>query len=81
MAMYPHTRTAIDSKRHKTTRLLFQFIADTEDSHPRCPLNSNAVVRHMHTITFEYSELSVQLPSTWYKATVATYNNSTRMVL
>ena len=30
MATCPRTRTAIDSKRHKTTRLLFQFIAMTK---------------------------------------------------
>jgi len=50
----PCTRMAIDSKQHKTTRLLFQFIAVTQKT---C------------------SESGV--PSAWYKATVATYNNST----
>ena len=30
MATCPRTRTAIDSKRHKTTRLFFQFIAMTK---------------------------------------------------
>ena len=61
MATCPHCRTTIDSKWHKATPLLF------------CPQNSNAVLTH--AITFDYSELDV--PSAWYKATVATYNNST----
>ena len=65
MATCPHCRTTIDSKWHKATPLLF------------CPQNSNAVLTH--AITFDYSELDV--PSAWYKATVATYNNSTSQQL
>jgi len=37
MATCPHTRMAIDSKRHQTTRLLFQFIAMTQKTAPEMP--------------------------------------------
>jgi len=57
----PTRQIGIDSKQHKTTQLLFQFIAVAQKTVTclRCPLTSDVVTRH--TLTFEYSGI----PSTW----------------
>jgi len=49
----PTHQIGIDSKQHKTTQLLFQFIAVAQKMVTclRCPLTSDAVAKHI--VTFE----------------------------